>query len=119
MATTARSKRELKKIFEMQCQICKAMAHPIRLEIVELLSRQEMAASVLLKALETSKANLSKHMNQLIASGIVEQRRAGRQVYYSLPYPEIHEACSIMRSVLYRRLKQGERLASSIAAAAR
>jgi ArsR family transcriptional regulator len=113
----ARSKRELKKIFEMQCQICKSMSHPIRLEIVDLLSRQEMAASALLEALETSKANLSKHVNQLIAAGIVEQRKEGRQVYYRLPYPEIHEACSIMRSVLYRRLKQAQRLASSLAAA--
>ena len=111
-----KDKRMLRKIFEMQCQICKAVAHPLRLEIVDRLSRKELGASALLAALETSKANLSKHMTQLIHAGVVEQRRNGRQVYYKLADPGIHEACSIMRSILYRRLKQGEELASAIRA---
>jgi ArsR family transcriptional regulator len=109
-----KDKQMLRKIFEMQCEICKAVAHPLRLEIVEYLSRREMGAGALLTALETSKANLSKHMTQLIHAGVVEQRRDGRQVHYRLSNPEIHEACCIMRSILYRRLKQGEQLASAI-----
>jgi DNA-binding transcriptional ArsR family regulator len=109
-----KDKEMLRRIFEMQCQICKAVAHPIRLEIVENLSRKEMGATALLEALETSKANLSKHVTQLIQAGVVEQRRDGRQVYYKLTHPEIHEACGIMRSVLYRRLKKAEELASAI-----
>jgi len=110
----ADAKQVARKIFEMQCQICKAMANPLRLHVVELLSRRAMSAKSLLAALETSKANLSKHMNQLIAAGIVESHRKGRQVHYSLPHPEIHEACRIMRSILYRRLKHGANLASAI-----
>ncbi len=106
--------RVLRKIFEMQCQICKAVAHPVRLEIVDHLSKREMGASDLIAALETSKANLSKHVNLLIQAGVVDQRRNGRQVYYHLSHPEIHEACSIMRSILYRRLKQGQKLATAI-----
>jgi len=107
-------KRLMRAIFEMQCEICKAVAHPLRLEIVDRLSKKEMAAAALLAALETSKANLSKHMALLIHAGVVEQRRDGRQVHYRLSHPEIHEACCIMRSVLYRRLKRGEELASAI-----
>lgn len=98
----------------MQCQICKAMAHPMRLEIVELLNRKDMSAAGLIEDLETSKANLSKHMTILLQAGIVDAMRDGRQVSYHLTYPEIHEACRIMRSILYRRLKQGEKLASAI-----
>ena len=48
----------------------------------------------------------------------MESRRDGRQLYYRLTDPEIHEACAIMRSILYRRLKQGEKLASAIHSAA-
>ncbi len=109
-----KDKQMLRKIFEMQCEICKAVAHPLRLEIVDYLSRREMAAGALLTALETSKANLSKHISLLIHAGVVEQRRDGRQVHYRLSNPEIHEACCIMRSILYRRLKRGEELASAI-----
>jgi ArsR family transcriptional regulator len=113
---TMKDKKMRRKIFEMQCEICKAVAHPLRLEIVEHLSKREMGAGALLQALETSKANLSKHMTQLIHAGVVDQRRDGRRVCYRLSCPEIHEACCIMRSILYRRLKQGEALASAIRA---
>jgi DNA-binding transcriptional ArsR family regulator len=109
-----KNKQVARKIFEMQCQICKSMAHPVRLEIVELLSRHEMSAAALLQELETSKANLSKHMTQLMQVDIVEATRDGRQVSYRLTHPEIHEACRIMRSILYQRLKQGEKLATAI-----
>jgi DNA-binding transcriptional ArsR family regulator len=109
-----KDKQAARKIFEMQCQICKAMAHPARLEIVELLYRQEMSAAALLQALGTSKANLSKHMALLMQAGIVDATRDGRQVSYRLSHPQIHEACVIMRSILYQRLKQGEKLASAI-----
>jgi DNA-binding transcriptional ArsR family regulator len=111
------NKQAARKIFEMQCQICKSMAHPVRLEIVELLSEHDMSAAALLGELETSKANLSKHMAILMQVGIVEASRDGRQVSYRLTHPEIHEACRIMRSILYRRLKQGEKLASAIGSA--
>lgn len=107
-------KQAARKIFELQCQICKAMAHPGRLEIVDLLNKRDMSAADLLAELETSKANLSKHMMVLIQAGIVDATRDGRKVSYRLTYPEIHEACTIMRSILYRRLKQGEKLASAI-----
>jgi DNA-binding transcriptional ArsR family regulator len=92
----------------------KAVAHPLRLEIIEHLNKNEMGAGALLAALEISKANLSKHTTQLIRAGIVDQRRDGRKVYYRLSNPEIHEACGILRSILYRRLKRDEALASAL-----
>ncbi len=111
-----KNRQAARKIFSLQCQICKAMAHPARLEIVELLHRRGLPASKLLEELQTSKANLSKHMSVMMQAGIVEASRRGREVSYRLTHPEIHEACQIMRSILYQRLKQGEKLASAIAA---
>jgi len=110
----AKKRQFEKKIFEMQCEICRAMGHPLRLEIVEHLNNEEMSAGYLLSALATSKANLSKHMALLNRAGIVSLRREGRQVFYSLIHPEIHEACSIMRSILFRRLKKEENLLAAM-----
>jgi ArsR family transcriptional regulator, virulence genes transcriptional regulator len=108
------NKKLLNQIFEMQCDICKALSHPIRLAIIDRLKDQETAASDLICELEISKANLSKHMALLAHGGIVESRREGRQIFYRLTDPEIPKACAIMRSILYRRLKRGEKLASAI-----
>ncbi len=114
MKPSKMDKAALQRIFEMQCEICKALGHPLRLAIVDRLNAGEAAASDLIADLEISKANLSKHMSLLAHGGIVESRRDGRQIFYSLTDPEIHKACSIMRSILYRRLKEGEKLASAI-----
>ena len=105
------------KIFQMQCEICKALANPLRMAIVTRLDDKEIAAADLISDLGISKANLSKHMTLLIHGGIVESRRDGRQIFYRLIDPEIRKACAIMSSVLYRRLKRGEKLASVIAIA--
>ena len=98
----------------MQCEICKALAHPLRLAIVDRLNAGETAASDLIADLEISKANLSKHISLLMRNGIVESRRHGRKLFYNLADPEIHKACAMMRSILYRRLKEGEKLVSAI-----
>ncbi len=114
MKRSDENKRLLNKIFEMQCEICKALGHPLRLAIVDKLKNEETSAADLIAELELSKANLSKHMAMLTHGGIVEARREGRQIFYRLTDPDIHKACTIMRSILYRRLKAGEKLASAI-----
>jgi ArsR family transcriptional regulator len=114
MKHTNTGRREWRKVLEMQCEICKALAHPARLEILELLSGNSRSASELVATLETSKANLSKHINLLVHAGIVEAKRKGRQISYRLKHPEIHKACKIMRSILYQHLKEDGRLAARI-----
>jgi DNA-binding transcriptional ArsR family regulator len=114
MKQSEMDKTARQKIFQMQCEICRALGHPLRMAIVDQLKDQETAAADLIEDLEISKANLSKHMSLLIQGGIVESRRDGRQIFYRLTDPDIHKACAIMSSILYRRLKQGEKLASAI-----
>jgi DNA-binding transcriptional ArsR family regulator len=116
MKQSEMEKSALHKIFRMQCEICKALGHPLRLAIVDRLNAGETAASDLIIHLGISKANLSKHMALLAHGGIVDSRRDGRQIFYRLTDPEIYRACTIMRSILYRRLKEGEKLASAISA---
>jgi ArsR family transcriptional regulator, virulence genes transcriptional regulator len=114
MKRSDENKRLQNKILEMQCEICKALAHPLRIAIVDRLKNEETSAADLIAELGLSKANLSKHMGMLIHGGIIESRREGRQIFYRLTDPDIQKACAIMRSILYRRLKEGERLASAI-----
>ena len=100
----------LQKALQMQSEICKALGNPQRLAIIGRL-HEEVPAADLIAELGISKANLSKHMSLLAHAGIVESRRDGRQVVYRLTDPEIHVACTIMRSILCRRLKRGDKLA--------
>ncbi len=91
-------------LYERQAQVCKSFANPTRLHILDLLGRRERSASELLEALGISKANLSQHVGILRNTGAVVTRRKGKQLFCALAFPEIKQACLLMREVL-RRLR--------------
>ncbi len=98
-------------IYEKQVSICKALANPIRLRILDMIAQRPYAASELQEQLSISKANLSQHMTILKAAGVVITHREGKQVYCSLAIPEVKQACQLIRNVLRAQIRSGERLA--------
>ncbi len=67
----------------------KAMAHPVRLQILHLLSQGEQTVGELEKLLKISQANLSQHLNLMKSKGLLASRRAGNQVFYRLRDPRL------------------------------
>ncbi|HBZ55210.1 MAG TPA: transcriptional regulator [Syntrophobacteraceae bacterium] len=67
--------------------VLKAVAHPVRLRIVELLEPGEMTVTELLTCLGTQQAYTSQQLNILKAKGVVAARRQGNQIYYSIANP--------------------------------
>lgn len=101
-------------IYELQSEICLALANPKRLQILNLLKNGEMSAGEMVKAMKIPKANLSQHLSVLKQRGIVSSRREGTSIYYSITHPKITDACSIMRSVLMESLEEKENLAKQV-----
>jgi ArsR family transcriptional regulator len=118
ISTKVTGKRTLEDaaIFELQADICLALANPKRLQILSLLKNGEMPVGEMIKAMKVPKANLSQHLSILKQKGIVLTRREGINIYYRIAHPKITEACSIMRSVLLESLKTKEILAKQIMA---
>ena len=96
----------MNNIFLMQANICKTLANPRRLEIIEALRDDELNATQLTQKIGISKANLSQHMSILIQKGVVLSRRVGLNVFYKLSDERIKKACDLMRDVLIRNLEQ-------------
>ncbi len=63
----------------------KAVAHENRLVILCLLSERERSVTELEGLLALSQAAVSQQLARLRYEGLVETRREGRQIYYSLP----------------------------------
>lgn len=99
-------KRPDRRIYELQAEICKALANPTRLEILSRLGSQEVSYSDLLSALRISKTNLSQHLAVLRKTRIVTDRREGVNTYYRLTYPEIAAACQAVQQVLAQHLRE-------------
>lgn len=62
----------------------KAITDENRLHILELLQHGERCACVLLEGLHFSQPTLSHHMKVLCEAGLVNSRKEGKWVYYSL-----------------------------------
>ena len=72
---------------EEAAAVLKAVAHPVRLRIVELLEPGEMTVTELLTCLGTQQAYTSQQLNILKSKGVVAARRQGNQIYYSIANP--------------------------------
>jgi len=93
-------------LYEMQAQLCKTLANPKRLEILDVLKRdREVTVNALAELLEIPKAITSQHLAVLRQSGVVNTRRDGINVYYSLRSERISEACALTRQILVERLE--------------
>ena len=65
-------------------KILKAISDPKRLRIVDMLSCGELCACKILQAFHITQPTLSHDMKVLIGSGIVKDRREGKNIFYSL-----------------------------------
>lgn len=70
--------------FASRAGILKALAHPTRLFIVDSLSRGELCVRDLTRKVGADISTVSKHLSILKAAGILQDRKAGLQVFYSL-----------------------------------
>ena len=98
-----------KTIYEMQAEICGALASPIRLQILELISSGEKTSSQLLEFLDIPKTNMSQHLAVLKDAGIIQTRKEGLYQYLSLALPKIKDACAIVKGVLLEKIEQEEK----------
>jgi len=103
------------KMYEMHAEVCKSMANPTRLRIMNLLREGEKSVEELREKLKLPKANLSQHLSILRQRRIVSTRRAGLNIYYKVANPKMIKACDILREVLLEQLHEGERLARGVA----
>jgi len=65
-------------------QILKAIAHPIRIQIVNILLHKECRVGELVKMLGTKQSLTSQQLSKMKLSGMLKSRRDGNKVYYSL-----------------------------------
>ena len=64
--------------------IFKALSDDTRLRMIKLLHERELCVCELMQVLDMSQPRISRHMSVLKNAGLVEDRREGKWVHYSL-----------------------------------
>lgn len=84
--TIALNKAKLEKA----AYILKAVAHPVRLAVIDLLSNHtQMSVNDICEALQCEQSLLSHHLINMKLRGILQSNKEGLNVYYSLKEKEI------------------------------
>ncbi len=85
----------------------KAMAHPIRMKIIDILSRNgEQCVSDLTEALGVSQPTVSKHLSIMRGVGLLGFVKEGLQVTYHIRTPCIAELFRCLDTILLEDLEK-------------
>jgi DNA-binding transcriptional ArsR family regulator len=91
-------------LHRFKAEFFRAIGHPARIRILELLRPGELTVSELQVALEIEASSVSQQLAVLRAKHIVETRRAGSSVYYSVRDPQIFQLLDVARAIFNNHL---------------
>ena len=72
------------ELYEARARVLKALAHPVRLQMVEALQRQPRCVCELQALSGLSLPTVSRHLSQLTEAGVLTSERLANRVVYSL-----------------------------------
>jgi len=99
------------ELYQLHASVCKGLADPKRLLILNGLRDGERSVTDLVDELNIPQANVSQHLAVLRDRGLVSGRREGQWVYYSLTSKKIIEAVDLLREVMSEQLGTATSLA--------
>jgi ArsR family transcriptional regulator len=92
------------KTLDMVAERFRLLGDPLRLRLLQTLEQTEMSVAQLVAATGASQANVSKHLQLMLRGGVVQRRREGLFVYYSVSDPKVFQLCDVVCGSLADRL---------------
>ncbi len=90
----------------LQADICKALAHPTRIEILNLLRDGERCVCEIFPELKVDQPNVSRHLSILKKEGILYSRKEGLKVIYRVNDERIFQVLDIVTDMLRQHWKE-------------
>ena len=93
------------KLFSLHSKLLKSLSHSKRLEIIQLLREHSLPVHDIQKMLDLPQGNLSQHLQILRDAGVVNTKRNGKNIYYSIGHKNFVKASDLFREILIERHK--------------
>lgn len=90
----------MRDIPRLKAEFFKALGHPLRIRVLELLSERERSVSELLAHVAAEQPHLSQQLAVLRRAGFVVARREGSAVVYALADERVAELLALARQML-------------------
>lgn len=105
-------------VYEVKAELFKALAHPARVRVLELLAEgDERSVSDLAVDVGVEASHLSQQLGILRRAGLVASRREVTTVYYSIKDPLLVELLAVARRLLISGLEETRDLLADLEAA--
>jgi ArsR family transcriptional regulator len=93
-------------LHKFKAEFFKALGHPLRLAILDILREGEKGVSALQEALKVEQSTLSQQLAILRQRGFLEVRKEGTAVYYRTADPQVYAFLDLGRLIFERQLEQ-------------
>ncbi|ADG81338.1 ArsR/SmtB family transcription factor [Thermincola potens] len=88
------------RLFSMEAEFFKALAHPTRVRILKHLRGCEKCVCEFTEDLDVEQSNISQHLAILRKQDIVSFRKEGLKVVYKINYPQIFEILDLVEEII-------------------
>lgn len=90
--------------YELRAQVAKALAHPSRLLILDVLKQRDFCVCELTDIVGADQSTVSKHLAILKQVGLVSMRKEGPMAFYHLECPCLERFFECMESAISKKL---------------
>jgi len=87
-------------IQELKAEFFKALGHPARIRVLELLAEREWSVSELIETVGLEGSHLSQQLGVLRRANLIRARKEGTSVYYSITDRRIVKILQLSKEVL-------------------
>lgn len=102
-------------VFKLKSDFLKALAHPLRLAIIERLKSGELSVGQLSNDLGIEQSGISKNLAILRQVGILNSRQEKVTVYYAIRDQDIFKVLRLVADILAKKLKESEEVLEHLA----
>lgn len=103
-------------VYQMKAEFFRILGHPVRVRILELLKDGERTVGDLQNELQMDSSGTSQHLGVLRKHGILEGRRVGTSVFYTVRDPRIFQLLEVSRQILTSSLTESQAVLGELAA---
>jgi DNA-binding transcriptional ArsR family regulator len=101
-------------LFQRQAAIAQAVAHPLRVAVIDFLTDGEKCVCEIAAHLGARRSNVSRHLALMVRAGVLSCRKEGLKVFYALKTPCVAQFLTCATRVLRHQAKESEKLLSSL-----
>ena len=84
------------QMVELVARRFRMLGEPIRLRMLQVLEQGERTVGEIVTTLNATQSNVSKHLQALNDAGLLNRRREGNSIYYSIADPVVMKLCELV-----------------------